>query len=292
MLTAEQVAGWERDGFLALPGFFTPAEVARVQAVVDDVYARPPGWVVVDGTVSGRRARLADVGEAERAGRRFKLNDLYLERAEVRGVALDGRVRAVLRQLLGEPAVLCNSLNFETGSGQPEHVDSLYMTPRTPGKLAATWVALEDAHPDAGQLFYYPGSHRLPRFTFSDGSHHAAPAEMGRWRDHMTAAVAAAGLTAERFAARTGDLFVWAADLLHGGSPIADPARTRKSVVCHYFALSDCRAMGYDLVPEGADGYWYRRPHPPLEVVPPPPTLRQRVGRWLRKVGLRPNRAG
>ena len=34
---------------------------------------------------------------------------------------------------------------------------------------------------------------------------------------------------------RKGQALVWAANLLHGGSPIKDPARTRHSQVNHYF---------------------------------------------------------
>ncbi|MEC9210479.1 MAG: phytanoyl-CoA dioxygenase, partial [Actinomycetota bacterium] len=33
-----------------------------------------------------------------------------------------------------------------------------------------------------------------------------------------------------------GELFIWHPLLVHGGSEIIDPARTRKSYVCHYIA--------------------------------------------------------
>jgi phytanoyl-CoA hydroxylase len=283
MLTADQRATWERDGYLAVRGFFTAEQVDRVNAVVDGLFRDPPDWLMVDNLATGRRTKLADVPAADRSHRHFKLNDLYLELPEVRAMALDARVRAVLAELLGEPAVLCNSLTFEKGSQQPEHIDSLYMTPRTPDKLAATWIALEDAHPDAGQLFYYPGSQTIPLYTFSDGTHHAFDSEMPKWHAYIRERVAAAGLKRETFPAKKGDLFIWSANLVHGGSPIADPARTRKSLVCHYYTHPDSVALGYDCVPEGGDGYWVRRPHVlPPDAIP----FRQRVGKWLRKVGL------
>lgn len=291
MLTPEQRQSWEQNGYLAIPGFFTAEQVDRVNALVEGLFRTPPGWLVVDNLATGRRARLADFPAGERSPRQFKLNDLYLELPEVRAMALDARVRSTLAELLGQPMVLCNSLTFEKGSQQPEHIDSLYMTPRTPDKLAATWIALEDAHPDAGQLFYYPGSHKIPLYTFSDGTHHAISAEMPGWHAYIREKVAALGLKRETFPAKKGDLFIWSANLVHGGSPIHDPARTRKSLVCHYYTHADCLAQGFDCVPEGADGFWMRRPHPALPEPPAPPaaeppTFRRMVGSVLRKVGL------
>ena len=207
---------------------------------------------------TGRRGHPSDFTPDERAGGHLRLNDLFRQRPEVRAVALDSRVGAILQDLLGEPAVLCSSLTFEKGSQQTEHIDSLYITPPTPGKLVATWIALEDAHPGAGQLFYYPGSHKLPLYTFSDGSHHAVPAEMGEWMEYIHEQIEEAGLTRESFAAKKGDLFIWSADLVHGGSPITDPTRTRKSLVCHYFAHSDGLALGFECESEG-ESFWHRR---------------------------------
>ncbi|MCU0705083.1 MAG: phytanoyl-CoA dioxygenase family protein [Fimbriiglobus sp.] len=297
MLTAEHRRSWEQDGYLALPGFFTAEQIDRLNALTDAAYHNPPGWLVVDNLRTGRRARLSDFAPDERTHRHYKLNDLYLEEPEVRAAALDPRVRAYLGELLGAPPVLCNSLTFEKGSQQPDHIDSLYMTPRTPGQLAATWIALEDAHPDAGQLFYYPGSHRIPLYTFADGTHHASNAEAQAWHAYILSEIAARGLRRETFPAKKGDLFIWSANLVHGGSPIGDPARTRKSLVCHYYTLPDCQAQGCECVPQAADGYWMRRPHqtvPGTVSVPPPPpaappeplTLRRVVGKALRKVGL------
>jgi hypothetical protein len=286
VLTADQLAQWNANGFLVLPGFYSPDALAPLLRFVESVWVDPPSYLVVDGTHGGGRRRLIDVPAADRGHRLFKLNDLYLERPEVRELAAGPRLVPLLNRLMGEPVVLCNSLNFEKGSGQPEHIDSLYMTPRTPGKLLATWVALEDAHPDAGQLFYYPGSHTIPRYTFSDGTHHAVDGEYPAWREYILRQIAERGLKREQFPARAGDVFVWSADLVHGGTPIADRGRTRKSLVCHYAGHADAVAQGYDRVPVG-EGFWLRRPHAPLDGDPlRKNTLRRRVGRLLRAVGL------
>ena len=49
----------------------------------------------------------------------------------------------------------------------------------------------------------------------------------------------AAGVQSETFLARKGQALIWAANLLHGGSPQHDPRRTRWSQVTHYY-FEDC----------------------------------------------------
>jgi ectoine hydroxylase-related dioxygenase (phytanoyl-CoA dioxygenase family) len=46
------------------------------------------------------------------------------------------------------------------------------MTPATERKLVATWMALEDALPDAGPLRYYPESNQIEPFRFMTGLLH------------------------------------------------------------------------------------------------------------------------
>jgi phytanoyl-CoA hydroxylase len=224
-----------------------------------------PHEVVVDCLQSGKRTFLAQAAHPET--RQFKFNDLYLVSEEVRALALDPGLSATLEDLLGEPAVLCNSLNFEKGSSQPRHIDSLYMTPLTPHALIAAWIALEDVHPDAGPLVYYPGSHRIPLYVFNDGSHHASRDEVVDWFDYMDVQLRLRGLREKRFLARKGDVIVWHADLVHGGSPIKDARRTRNSLVCHYFGKADCLDRGTDLVPMNR-GYWMPRLRQPVRVEP------------------------
>jgi ectoine hydroxylase-related dioxygenase (phytanoyl-CoA dioxygenase family) len=43
-------------------------------------------------------------------------------------------------------------------------------------------------------------------------------------------------LQLKKFLPKKGDMLIWHANLLHGGSPITKPNKTRKSMVAHYFA--------------------------------------------------------
>jgi ectoine hydroxylase-related dioxygenase (phytanoyl-CoA dioxygenase family) len=188
----------------------------------------------------------------------------------------------LLQQLLGERPAVCNSLSLEYGTEQPDHVDSLFMTPRTPAHLVAVWVALEDCSPESGLLRYWPGSHRIEPYVFSNGERHFIPGELETWHAWVQSQVEQRGLQPELFQASKGDVFIWNAQLLHGGSPIAERGRTRRSIVFHYFSESDCRALGHRLVPESG-GFWIHRAHQPV-----PGSLnarmRTRAGKIARRV--------
>jgi phytanoyl-CoA hydroxylase len=256
---------FERDGYMALEGYFSPSQIDRVAAAVGRLLRDRPNEVVVDSLRTGQRTFWTHAAEPET--RHFKFNDLYLMCEELRELALEAGLTAILADLLGEQAVLCNSLNFEKGSSQPKHIDSLYMTPRTPHSLIAVWIAFEDVHADSGPLAYYPGSHRIPLYTFNDGTHHASRDEIADWFDYIDVQMRLRGLKERRFLARKGDVFIWHADLVHGGSPIADDSRTRSSLVCHYFGEADCVDKGADMVAMNA-GYWMRRPQQPVKLDP------------------------
>lgn len=264
-LSAAQRQSWDAHGFLAIRGFFTSKEVDRVLGSLQGLWAERPDDVTVDDLESGERLRMSGVSD-EALKHAFKVNDVYLKDPAVRAVICSKKVAAIVGALLGDEPVVCNTLNLTFGSQQPDHLDTLYMTPVTEGKLVATWTALEDARPEAGPLRYWPGSHRIEPFRFSSGSLHVLEGEMDGWADYMTSETRRNGLAPERFLARKGDLFVWHAYLLHGGSEILKPGCTRESLVTHFWSKPDCETYpGGVLRPiENGAGWWLDRPPQPI----------------------------
>ncbi len=263
-------AFWDDNGFLVLPGFFTEEECQQVASASDRVWSERPADVVVDDLVTNRRSRITDVSDEDARNHRFKLNDLYLSDKRLRDVTVSERVGMVLEELLGDEPVACNTLSFDYGSQQADHLDTLYMTPLSDAALVATWMALEDTVADAGPLRYYPGSNHISPYRFATGSYHFSLPEMDPWSDYMAEQIDRRGLEEQRFLAKRGDLFIWHALLLHGGSEICRPGLTRKSLVTHFFTQTDCERLGSDLRP-GPGGWWMRKP--PLDVPtdgPPP----------------------
>jgi hypothetical protein len=102
--------------------------------------------------------------------------------------------------------------------------------------MAGVWVALEDIDADNGPLHYVPGSHLLPVFGPDQldlaGDFAAGYAE---YEDFVEALVDARGMERKTIEVPRGRAVVWAANVLHGGSPVLDPARTRSSQVTHYY---------------------------------------------------------
>jgi ectoine hydroxylase-related dioxygenase (phytanoyl-CoA dioxygenase family) len=245
ILTPEQVASWEANGFLALSGFMDAEEVARVRAAVDAEWANRTGNDHALDLLTGPRAgSTLKMHEAPPEARReaYKLNNLFARRAAIRGVASSARMRRVCAQLLGAEPLVCNSLNFELGSQQPFHLDTWYMPPPVEGMMVAAWFAIDDVDADNGPLVYYPGSHRIPPYRFSHGRLNEIPAERPACDAYLEREIAARGLTPVEFHGRSGDVFIWHAQLLHGGRPIRDMSRTRASLVVHYWRTCDVPA--------------------------------------------------
>ncbi len=147
----------------------------------------------------------------------------------------------LLSMLLGKPVIPFQTLNFTLGSEQRAHSDAIHMTTEPPGYLIATWIALEDCTEDNGPLFYYPGSHRLDYVTTEHYDSGNTAFTIGsdsnkRYEDKIAELIEKQGLEPKLFLAKRGDVLIWHANLLHGGSPIRKPGATRKSMVCHYFA--------------------------------------------------------
>jgi ectoine hydroxylase-related dioxygenase (phytanoyl-CoA dioxygenase family) len=252
---------FRQEGYAVLEGFFSPSQIDRACSSVRRLLAEKPNEVVADSIDTGQRAFWGHAARPQ--ARRFRFNDLYLMSTEIRGIALDYGLTSILSDLLGEPAVLSSSSNAEGSLSQPMHIDSLSVTPRTPHAMVAAWVALEDVHPDAGPPFYFPGSQKIPLYTFNDGTHHVTREEAADWFDYIDVQIRLRGLKERRLLARKGDVFLWHGDLVHGCSPGANPALTRSSLVCHYFTEGDCIERGADIVPMNG-GYWMRRLPPPV----------------------------
>jgi ectoine hydroxylase-related dioxygenase (phytanoyl-CoA dioxygenase family) len=115
------------------------------------------------------------------------------------------------------------------------------MTTYPLGYLIAALIALEDMSTDNGPLFYYPGSHRLPYLLNSDFNEGETFLSLGRkkytdYEDVLEDLLEKENFKSETFIAKKGDVFIWHANLVHGGSPILNPNLSRKSMVVHYYA--------------------------------------------------------
>lgn len=262
VLSAEQRAFWEANGFLILPGHFSRAQIDTVNGHIDQLWQESRSArrdTVVDifiGTPRERRTRLSDAPLEARATP-YKLNDLYLESDVIRQSVLEERLASVLEDLLEGPPLVCNSLNLEFGSQQRDHTDSLYMPAPVGLYLTASWIALEDGSMDSGPLRYYAGSHKIPPFLFSSGAINAIDDEMPRYYEYMQRELERRGIKAQTFVPKVGDVFIWHSQLYHGGEPIKNRSLTRRSLVTHYWRAQDVPRRHGTV---GPHRYYFRRP--------------------------------
>ena len=175
-----------------------------------------------------------------------KALDLHAKSAITRDLIFAPPIVQFLNLIFEQKPLASQSLGFLRGSGQPAHQDTAYVVYSHPRRFAASWIALEDVKPGAGELLYYPGSHALPDYLYGD--HHKSIHEARRTNAagdnslrareefHSHSLVAHANhrnLPEKTLIVAAGDALIWHADLAHGGKPISS-ADTRRSVVTHY----------------------------------------------------------
>ncbi len=219
-----------RDGVVVIKGAFTAARLDRSWAAYEQALA--------DGTIT---VPAEPVDETDRYPGRA-LNP-HWTLPEIDGLLRDEHVRGIVSMLLGVSVRPFQTIIGHKGSQQREHSDSIHMTTYPLGYLVATWTAFEDIHEDSGPLVYYPGSHRLPFLFTRDVGITADDFRVSGYRtyhERYEPAVAALleqhGLRPHHFVAKKGDVLVWHANLIHGGSPRRDLRWSRRALVCHYFA--------------------------------------------------------
>jgi len=244
VVTDEDRAAFERDGLLVIDSGIDSATLDAAIAEVDPLYRN--GEPTDDDGYSAPRVMNA-----------------WRRCPSVREIALAPRVQTILEELFGRRPMPFQTLNFPVGTEQPIHSDTIHFNSKPSGLMCGVWIALEDADADNGPLRYYPGSHRLPELTMADAESRGF--FVRDLRDRFVVALLEAGvplgkrpwfvdgdayLHYERMIAadierrrlipthatiKKGQAVIWAANLLHGGSPRLDRSRTRHSQVTHYF---------------------------------------------------------
>jgi hypothetical protein len=182
-----------------------------------------------------------DGGWRAQAG--LRVQDAWTRHDDVRAIAANPDLLALLGRLFGRRAFPFQTLNFPVGTQQHFHADSVHFSSIPEGFMCGIWVALEDVGPEAGPLVYYPGSHRWPRLDNAQiglrVTGRGEAVNQGVYETVWRALVDSSGIAPVPFHARQGEAVIWLANLLHGGSRQTDPGRTRWSQVTHYF-FDDC----------------------------------------------------
>ncbi len=241
-LSASQKQSWETDGYLLLKGAVSATELTKISASVEKNWLHrennPHHVDVITGAYAGQCFKMSDA-PLEVRNESYKLNNLFLMDEAIRSVALSPYLRRVMQALLAAEPMICNSLNFERGSQQDAHIDSWYMPAPTDDGMVAASISLDTVDDTNGPIFFYPGSHKIPPYRFSDGRLNLINDEFEACKSYVKSEIEKRNLKLERLSSQPGDVFIWNGQMIHGGSPISDFARTRKSMVVHYWRATD-----------------------------------------------------
>ncbi len=226
MLTAEERAAWERDGFFIRRGFAREptmrdmlaraVEICRRQAAGEDV---APALVVPEARGNPRARAPEDL-----VSKIFRLHrDPVFERFARVPVLLD-----LIAELLGEEIdCFLSQFIFKTPGayGQPWHQDALYF-PFTPDRQLGVWLAVSEATLDNGCLHVLPRSHLEPVHPHVRDRRPGSNYGYLEIVDHdMTGAVPVP--------MQPGDLLVFHSHLMHRSTDnVSD--RIRAAMVYHY----------------------------------------------------------
>lgn len=214
-----QVRDWSSKGYMILEKFVDETTCDAINAEIVKL-------------ISSNKLQFVNGNKLMFANKKSKL---------IRDVTNKPELKSILNFLLDKNVVPFQTINFIQGSGQRAHSDSIHMTTYPLGYLIAAWIALEDVTSDNGPLFYFPGSHKLPYLLNNDFNEGETFIALGKkdytdYEDVLEDLVAKNGFPRQEFHAKKGDVFIWHANLVHGGAPIINKQFTRRSMVIHYYA--------------------------------------------------------
>lgn len=251
---AADLRSWNRDGFIIWKGAVNSSLIDELLQDYETAWRERPYCKLLAALKSP--ALWADIGEREEL-RHCRVMDFHNLSCAAAAIMMHPKILNFMRLIFDEKPVGMQTLFFEYGSEQVAHQDFAYVQADILSRLAASWVACEDTDADNGPLFYYPGSHRIPKFDFGGGriAYTARDASLHEtWLRHMKSECEKMGLKPRRFEAKKGDVLLWHSAMVHGGSRVLDRGRTRKSLVSHY---SDIKAYPSD---------WRNKGKPPRSV--------------------------
>lgn len=204
---------YNKEGFVVLKSFIDPALIDQTIAQIEHEYP----------------ARLGEEPSRHQ--------DLWKAYPSVREIASQPQVFDVLRLLYEREPIPFQTLNFKFGTQQRAHSDTIHFNSLPARFMCGVWVAMEDTNATNGPLFYYPKSHRSEEFNYFNIGIEVRKdlSEYTEYEDFMEMFMDSRQYERREIYLNKGDVLIWSANLVHGGSPIKNTAATRWSQVTHYY---------------------------------------------------------
>jgi non-haem Fe2+, alpha-ketoglutarate-dependent halogenase len=240
-LTREQVAAFNREGYVMPLRVFDAGEMAEVRAYFDDLLAR---------TLAA-------------GGNSYSISTAHMRHGRVWDLLNDSRIVSYMKDLLGNDVIGWGSHFFCKMPGDGKrvswHQDASYW-PLTPSKAVTAWIAIDDASVENACMRYIPGTHRLGHLTYTLGE------------DDDSNVLNQTVVGAEDFGApvdvqlKAGEISLHSDLLLHG-SEANQSARRRCGLTLRYCPADVRAGLGWNakgVVVSGRDpsNHWANPPRP------------------------------
>jgi len=191
--------------------------------------------------------------------------DAWRINRNVKDLALNPKILRALEYLYQRKPLAFQTLNFPVGTEQPPHSDTIHFNSIPAGFMCGVWIALEDMDENNGTLVFYPQSHKLPEATLNDIGYEwetksifsvsqffrrslrklgiiksvptlKADDAYPLYEKYISGIIEENKLKPAYAIIKKGQAFIWAANLLHGGSLLKDKIRT-----CHSQVFENCQ---------------------------------------------------
>ena len=147
-LTAEQVADFNRNGYVMGIRIFDAEEITAIRQYFNELLAR---------TLAA-------------GGNSYSISTAHLRYGRVYDILTDPRIVARVKDLVGENVVAWGSHFFCKMPGDGKrvswHQDSSYW-PLTPSMAVTVWLAIDDATVENACMRYIPGTHKFGHLTYT-----------------------------------------------------------------------------------------------------------------------------
>lgn len=222
-LSTEEIAAYHRDGFHVARGLFDADQVAATRAYFDQLAERGV-------PIEGHWRPDLESGDPLKRYPRIMHPHMFDEQSKDR--LLDPRVHRVLRQLLDEDAVACQTMFYfkpPGGRGQAFHQDNYYLRVK-PATCIAAWLAVDPSTPENGGLQVCPGTHTMDLVCPEPADN-----EMSFTNDYVPPPEATEPVKLEL---DPGDVLFFTGSVIHGSGPNRTKDTWRRSFISHYMPTS------------------------------------------------------
>lgn len=240
-LTAQQVASWNRNGYLGPIDFYSPEEMTEIRSYFDEL--------------------LADVLAVGKDS--YSISSAHLKHGRVWDMLTNPSIVACVSDLLGEQVIGWGSHFFCKMPGDGKRVDwhqDCSYWPLTPTKAITVWLAIDDADRENGCMEVFNGSHTHGLIDF-ESSDEAS----GNVLDQSIANPEKYG-THQLTPLRAGQASIHSDLLVHGSSP-NESSRRRCGLTLRYCPADVKAYLGWHqkgVVVRGkpTNDHWTNRPRP------------------------------